>query len=62
MGESPSENEKVDRLVADVPRGDPKAFADLVRKFEGRVAATIIGMLRDCPEADDIGQETFIHL
>lgn len=41
--------------------GDVAAFGELVRRYESTIAATAIGMLGQCPEADDIGQETFIR-
>lgn len=41
--------------------GDVAAFGELVRRYESKVAATVIGMLGKCDEADDIGQETFIR-
>ncbi|MBE0461678.1 MAG: RNA polymerase sigma factor, partial [Candidatus Aminicenantes bacterium] len=34
---------------------------ELIKKYEAQVAATVIGMLGNCPEAEDIGQETFIR-
>lgn len=34
----------------------------LVERYETKVAATVIGMLGRGPEADDVGQETFIRL
>ncbi len=34
---------------------------ELIKKHEAQVAATVIGMLGNCPEAEDIGQETFIR-
>lgn len=40
---------------------DDNAFRELIKRYESRVAATIIGMLGNCPEADDVGQETFIR-
>lgn len=48
-------------LVERARQGDERAFAELVRRHEARVAATIHGMLGDGPETDDIGQETFIR-
>jgi RNA polymerase sigma-70 factor (ECF subfamily) len=53
----PPDNE----LIVAAQRGDLKAFGKLVERYEGRVAATVIGMIGDCDEADDIGQETFIR-
>ena len=41
--------------------GDVTAFRELVKRYESKVAATVIGMLGQCDEADDIGQETFIR-
>jgi len=55
--EKPSEQE----LVRKAQNGDKNAFKELVEQNERRVAATVIGMLGNCPEADDVGQETFIR-
>lgn len=41
--------------------GDVGAFGELVKRYESKVAATVIGMLGQCEEADDVGQETFIR-
>jgi RNA polymerase sigma-70 factor (ECF subfamily) len=41
--------------------GDNQAFRNLVKKYESKVAATVIGMLGVCNEAEDVGQETFIR-
>jgi len=41
--------------------GDHSAFKELVQKHEHQVASTVIGMLGQTAEADDIGQETFIR-
>jgi RNA polymerase sigma-70 factor, ECF subfamily len=54
----PSERE----LVARARAGDTAAFGEIVRRIEPRVAATVIGMLGPGPDAEDIGQETFIRL
>lgn len=48
-------------LIKNTQSGDDQAFKELVKRYEQRVAATVIGMLGDCPEADDVGQETFIR-
>ena len=53
----PSEQE----LVRKAQNGDKNAFKELIVQNEQRVAATVIGMLGNCPEADDVGQETFIR-
>lgn len=49
------------RLVSRARAGDAAAFRELVERYEGLVAATVIGMLGRCPEADDVGQKTFIR-
>jgi len=49
-------------LIASVLNGNNDAFKDIVKKYESRVAATVIGMLGHCTEAEDIGQEAFIRL
>jgi RNA polymerase sigma-70 factor, ECF subfamily len=50
-----------EELLTKSRRGDMQAFAELVRRYESRVASTVIGMLGKCDEADDVGQETFIR-
>ncbi len=52
-------NEK--KLLNKARNGDHSAFKEIVQKNETRVAATVIGMLGHCTEAEDIGQETFIR-
>ena len=48
-------------LIALARAGDDRAFAVLVDRYEGAVAATVIGMLGRGDDADDVGQETFIR-
>ena len=48
-------------LIALARAGDDRAFAMLVDRYEGAVAATVIGMLGRGDDADDVGQETFIR-
>jgi RNA polymerase sigma-70 factor (ECF subfamily) len=50
-----------EELLRDSREGNVAAFGELVRRYESKVAATVIGMLGKCDEADDIGQETFIR-
>jgi len=50
-----------DKLVFCAREGDNEAFKELVRRYEPLVAGTVIGMLGKCPEAEDVGQETFIR-
>jgi len=49
------------QLIKNTLAGDDNAFRELVKKYEARVASTVISMLGSCPEADDVGQETFIR-
>jgi RNA polymerase sigma-70 factor (ECF subfamily) len=49
-------------LIAAAREGDDDAFEQIVRRYEPVVAATVIGMLGRCTEAEDVGQETFIRL
>ena len=54
--------EDTDVKLLDLAReGDHQAFYELVKKYEPLIAATVTGMLGDCPEANDVGQETFIR-
>ena len=48
-------------LIDKSKKGDNQAFKTIVLRYEDRVAATVIGMLGYCPEADDVGQETFVR-
>jgi RNA polymerase sigma-70 factor (ECF subfamily) len=48
-------------LVAAVKDCDDDAFKELVMRYEQVVAATVIGMLGNCQEAEDVGQETFMR-
>lgn len=50
-----------DELLDDARNGSTRAFAELVRRYHGKVAATVIGMLGNCEEANDVAQETFIR-
>lgn len=48
-------------LIEATKNGSQHAFQALVERYESRVASTVIGMLGHVPEADDVGQETFIR-
>ena len=43
-------------------QGDDKAFAAIVERYEGRVAATAIGMLGPGADAEEVGLEAFVRL
>ena len=49
-------------LINAALKGDDQSFRRLVEKYESLVASTVIGMIGPGPEADDVGQETFIRL
>jgi len=51
-----------DELLRKALQGDERAFRLLVERYEGTVAATVIGMLGRGPEAEDVGQEVFLRL
>ena len=48
-------------MISEARKGNHQAFKEIVKKHVARVAATVIGMLGYCQEAEDIGQETFIR-
>jgi RNA polymerase sigma-70 factor (ECF subfamily) len=48
-------------LIEAAQEGSNSAFNILVEKYESKVAATVIGMLGHCSEAEDVGQETFVR-
>jgi len=52
---------KDEELLQNAKDGNSDAFKELVMRYKSQVATTIYGMLGDCSEADDVGQETFIR-
>lgn len=48
-------------LVELARSGEQRAFNALVIRHQKKVATTIIGMLGKTPEAEDVGQETFLR-
>ena len=48
-------------LISAIKTGDNRAFSEIVQRYESRIAGTVNGMLGHCPEAADVGQETFIR-
>ena len=59
-GGRPAE-EPDEELIWRARLGDESAFRVMVERYQNQVAATVIGMLGRGPEADDVGQETFIR-
>ncbi len=57
------EDGSADRELLERAReGDARAFRALVERHESAVAAIVIGMLGPGPDAEDVGQETFVRL
>ena len=56
----PDESQSDEQLLAGARDGDSVAFRALVERYEGKVAATVRGMLGNDSDADDVGQETFL--
>jgi len=48
-------------ILTEIRNGNDAIFKDLINRYESLVSATIIGMIGNCPEAEDIGQEVFIR-
>lgn len=48
-------------LIEHLRSGDQHAFTTLVERHRQRVAKTVMGMLGNTPEADDVGQDVFIR-
>jgi RNA polymerase sigma-70 factor (ECF subfamily) len=46
-------------LIALSRKGNMLAFRQLVERHEAQVKSTVVGMLGDTPEAEDVGQEVF---
>jgi len=49
------------QLVEAIRRGDPDAFAELVRKYQHRVVGLARGLLPDRADAEDVAQEAFLR-
>lgn len=48
-------------LIEQARAGEQVAFGELVRRYEEKVGATVVGMLGNTPEAEDVAQEVFIR-
>ncbi len=49
-----------ERLVAEVRRGDDRAFEELYERYQRRIAAYAYGMVNDYGRAEDLTQEIFV--
>jgi DNA-directed RNA polymerase specialized sigma24 family protein len=54
--DAPTDND----LVAAVRRGDETAFTELYARYQRRVHAYVLGMVKDHGRAEDVTQEVFI--
>ncbi len=50
-----------EQIILLVVKNDHQAFRVLIDRYEKKVASTVINMLGNTPEADDVGQEVFIR-
>ena len=50
-----------DELIQQAKGGNQRAFQSLVVRYQQQVAATVIGMLGQSAEAEDVAQEVFIR-
>ncbi|MFK7904856.1 MAG: RNA polymerase sigma factor [Chitinophagales bacterium] len=48
-------------LIQQARKGNQQAFQGLVLRYQQKVAATVVGMLGQSAETDDVGQEVFIR-
>ena len=49
------------QILQDIKSGNTDLYKQLILKYESLVAGTVIGMIGNCSEAEDIGQEVFIR-
>ncbi len=61
MKEKTSDTMEDAQILQEIKSGNTEAYKQLINRYESLVASTIIGMISNCPEADDIGQEVFIR-
>lgn len=48
-------------LIRGCQIGDENAFSELIRRYQPRVAATVVSMIGAGDQAEDVAQETFIR-
>jgi len=49
-------------LILSLQKGDPLAFKQLVETWQNRVFNTVLGIVQDVQEAEDVAQEVFIQV
>jgi len=50
-----------EQIIEELKQGRTDSFKELILRYEPRIASTVIGMLGQCAEAEDVGQETFVR-
>jgi RNA polymerase sigma-70 factor, ECF subfamily len=48
-------------IIKSVLAGETELFREIIVKYESQIASVVFGMVGKTPEAEDIGQETFIR-
>lgn len=49
-------------FIADLKQGDEAAFKKLVDEYEGMVYNTVLGIVQNAEDADDVTQEVFVQV
>ena len=49
-------------FILSLQKGDPLAFKQLVENWQNRVFNTVLGIVQDIQEAEDVAQEVFIQV
>lgn len=63
IGQAPRDDADPDaELMISFQRGDPDAFAALVRRFQGRVVSLAYRYLGSAADAEDLAQEVFLRV
>ncbi len=60
MARAPRAGATDDELVAAARAGDDRAFETLYHRYHRRIAAYVVGMVRDHQRAGDVRQEVFL--
>ena len=60
LRDAPEAVDSDERLVAAVRRGDDRAFEILYQRYQQRIHAYVLGMVKDSGRAEDITQEVFV--
>ena len=49
-------------FILSLQKGDPLSFKQLVERYQNRVFNTVLGIVQDIQEAEDVAQEVFIQV